>query len=139
MARATHLADASAFARVHQPHVHAAAAPLIASGRIALCDPVIHELGFTARNAADYDEIMSRVGTFELAPTTGGDFGRALEIQRSLVRRGHHRAVSLVDALVAAIAESRGLIVLHYDADFDLISDITGQHAEWIVERGTAD
>lgn len=112
---------------------------MIASGRIALCAPVIYELGFSARNAADYDEIMSRVGTFELAPATDGDFGRVLEIQRSLVRRGHHRAVSLVDALVAAIAESRDLVVLHYDADFDLIADVTGQPTEWIVERGTAD
>lgn len=139
VARATHLADTSAFARVHQSHVHAAAAPLVVSGRIALCAPVIFELGFSARNAADYDEITRRVGTFELAPTTDGDLGRALAIQRRLVGRGNHRAISLVDALVAAIAESRELVVLHYDADFDLIADATGQPTEWIVERGTAD
>ncbi|WP_420625051.1 PIN domain nuclease [Candidatus Poriferisodalis sp.] len=139
MARATHLADTSAFARLRQPHVRAAAAPLIASGRVALCAPVIYELGFSARNAADHDEIMNRIDAFELAQTTDGDFGRALDIQRRLVRRGHHRAVSLVDALAAAVAENCGLIVLHYDADFDLIADITGQPTEWIVERGTAD
>jgi len=27
--------------------------------------------------------------------------------------------------------------VLHYDADFDLIAEITGQPCEWVVPRGT--
>ncbi len=139
VARATHLADTSAFGRFQRPEVREAAIPIVASGRVALCAPVIYELGFSARNAADYDEIMMRAAAFEVAPTSDGDLGRALAIQRQLARRGHHRAVSLVDMLVAAIAENRGLIVLHYDADFDLISDITGQPTEWIVERGTAD
>jgi predicted nucleic acid-binding protein len=40
---------------------------------------------------------------------------------------------------VAAIAEARRLTVLHYDADFELIAEVTGQEQEWIVERGTAD
>lgn len=139
MARATHLADTSAFGRFHHAGVRESAVPLIASGQVALCGPVIYELGFSARNAADYDEIMTRADAFDMAPTSDGDIGRALAVQRRLVRRGHHRAVSLVDMLVAAIAESRGLIVLHYDADFDLIAGITGQPAEWIVPRGTAE
>ena len=28
--------------------------------------------------------------------------------------------------------------VLHYDHDFDLIADVTGQRVEWIVPRGRA-
>ena len=44
-----------------------------------------------------------------------------------------------MDALVAAVAESRGLTVLHYDADFDVVSELTGQRTQWIVERGSAD
>jgi predicted nucleic acid-binding protein len=47
--------------------------------------------------------------------------------------------LSLVDALVAAVAEARGLTVLHHDADFELVAAVTGQHHRWIVERGTAD
>ena len=54
-----------------------------------------------------------------------------------VVERGQHRAVSIPDLLIAATAEIEGLTVLHYDADFDLIADITGQPCEWIVERGT--
>ncbi len=38
-----------------------------------------------------------------------------------------------------ALAEARRLVVLHYDADFELVAGITGQNHEWIVPRGTAD
>ena len=36
-------------------------------------------------------------------------------------------------------AEACGLVVLHYDADFELVAEITGQPHEWVVARGTAD
>jgi hypothetical protein len=31
------------------------------------------------------------------------------------------------------------LVVLHYDADYDRIAEVTGQPAEWVVPPGTAD
>lgn len=70
---------------------------------------------------------------------TDADQHRALEVQQALSARGQHRALSLVDALVAATAEVRELTVLHYDADFELIAKITDQSHQWIIERGTAD
>lgn len=138
MGRATHLADTSAFARLSKPSVATAFAPLVADGRIALCSPVAFEIGFSARTRADHEAVMDLVDSFQSAPTTEADHRRALDIQRSLARLGHHRAVSLVDGLVAAIAEARALTVLHYDADFELVASITGQPTEWIVARGTA-
>jgi hypothetical protein len=62
---------------------------------------------------------------------------RALEVQAMLAERSQHRAVPLPDLIVAASAEHAGLAVLHYDADFDRISELTGQQAQWIVPRGT--
>ena len=62
--------------------------------------------------------------------------GRAREVQAELVDRGQHRSAGLADLLIAATAEM-GAHVLHYDADFDLIAEITGQPCEWIVPRGT--
>jgi len=38
--------------------------------------------------------------------------------------------------LIAAAAEATGLVVLHYDHDFDFIAEITGQPMEWIVPAG---
>jgi hypothetical protein len=29
------------------------------------------------------------------------------------------------------------LVVLHYDADFDLVAAVTGQTVQWVVPRGT--
>jgi predicted nucleic acid-binding protein len=47
-----------------------------------------------------------------------------------LADRGHHRAPSVPDLLIAAVAETSGLIVLHLDKDFDLIASVTGQPVE---------
>lgn len=54
-----------------------------------------------------------------------------------LAERSQHRAVTLPDLLIAACAERAGLTVLHYDADFDRIAEVTGQATEWIVPRGS--
>jgi predicted nucleic acid-binding protein len=139
VARLQYLADTSVFARLTKPAVVAAFAPRAAAGRIGMCAPVSFELGFSARNHDDYLAINSRLLSYPSVPTTAGDHQRALEVQLVLAAKGQHCALSLVDALVAAIAEARGLIVLHYDADFVTVAATTGQPHEWIVERGTAD
>jgi hypothetical protein len=41
--------------------------------------------------------------------------------------------------LVAAVAEESELVVLHYDANFDLIARATGQTCEWVVSAGRVD
>jgi len=38
---------------------------------------------------------------------------------------------------VAACAEKADLAVLHYDADFERIAELTGQRTQWIVPRGS--
>ena len=55
---------------------------------------------------------------------------RALELQFALAERGHHRAPSVPDLLIAATAELAELTVLHIDKDFDLIAEITDQRLE---------
>ena len=139
MPRARYLADTSLFARMSKAIVASAVAPLVAQGQVAVCAPVMFELAYSARTRADYEAIMNRLDAFEHVPITDADQGRALEVQHLLARRGQHRALSLVDALVAAAAETRGLTVLHYDADFELVAKLTGQPQQWIVSRGTAD
>ena len=139
MARTRYLADTRVFARLVKPPVAAVFAPMAAEGRVAVCAPVAFELGYAARTPSDYRDLTDRLSSFSAAPTTDADHRRALEIQAVLAARSRHRALSLVDALVAAVAEARDLIVLHYDADFELIAGITGQEQQWIVARGMAD
>jgi len=137
VARAHYLVDTSAMVRVDRAPVASAIAPMLADGLVALCGPVIFELGFSARNQATHQSLMDRVDAFERAPTTDGDHRRAVEIQSALAQQGQHRAVSMVDALVASVAETRNLTVLHYDKDFDLIAAVTGQQMKWVVPQGS--
>lgn len=134
-----YLVDTSVFARLAKPAVAAAFAPLASSRQVALSIPVVFELGYAARSPDDYVELVERLHSFPLVPTTDADHRRALEVQAALAAGSHHRALSLVDGLVAATAEARQLTVLHYDGDFELVARITGQSHHWIVPRGTAD
>jgi predicted nucleic acid-binding protein len=49
------------------------------------------------------------------------------------------RGRKIPDLLVAAAAEELSISVLHYDADFNLISEVTGQPSQWVVPAGTID
>lgn len=50
-----------------------------------------------------------------------------MAVLTTLAERGHHRAPSVPDLLIAATAELAGLTVLHLGKDFDLIAETTGQ------------
>ncbi len=98
------------------------------------------EVGYSARSRQDYD--ATRQDLLDLLipvtlPVRAEE--RARELQRDLVMRGQHRGVSIPDLVLAAIADIEDLTILHYDADFDLISDLTGQPSEWVVPRGSID
>ena len=133
------IADTSVFARLTKPIVAARFASLAATASVAICAPVMFEIGYAARSHDDYVAITDRLTAFPSLPVTDADHRRALDVQASLAARGQHRALSLVDALVAAVAEARALTVLHYDGDFELVASVTGQTHEWIVARRTAD
>ena len=62
---------------------------------------------------------------------------RAIAVQGVLALDGLHRAVAAPDLIIAAAAERHGLVVLHYDADYDRIAAATGQPTEWVVPRGS--
>jgi hypothetical protein len=62
---------------------------------------------------------------------------RAVAVQDALAERSQQRGAKIADLLIAAAAEAGRLVVLHYDHDFDLIAEITGQPTEWIVAAGT--
>lgn len=96
------------------------------------------EVGYSARSPAGYD-VMRRTVMGRLIPVAlpFRAEGRAREVQSLLLARGQHRSAGVADLLIAATAEVEGLTVLHYDADFDLVSEVTGQPCEWVVPRGT--
>lgn len=139
MARLTarYLADKSALARIRHPEVAKQLAPLIENGEIATCGIVELEVLFSARSHNDLLRTARRRRVaYEWVETSESTIQRALEVQEMLARTGHHR-VPIPDLLIAATAEAADLTVLHYDKDFDVIAEATGQACEWVVPRGT--
>jgi predicted nucleic acid-binding protein len=137
---ATWLIDKSVLARLARPEVRQAVLPRVRAGQVAVSIVTELEVGFSARSTSDY-ETTRRTLLDYLVPVLVSPRAeqRAREVQAALVRRGQHRAVSIPDLLVAAVAEVEQLAVLHYDGDFDLIANVTGQPVTWVVPRGSVE
>jgi predicted nucleic acid-binding protein len=134
----THLLDTSVLTRLREPAVREAIEPGAQLGELARAGISDLEVGFSARNAAEWDHLADAVDVFELVETSAEHVRRARQTQRLLAAK-QQRGRKLPDLLVAAAAEARGLTVLHYDADFDLIAAATGQQCEWVVPAGSVD
>lgn len=135
--RARYLVDKSAFARMPLEPVRQRLAPLIEAGEVATCAVIELEILYSARNHAEHEKIRQRRAlAYRRVAMDDEVFDRAIEVQGLLAHGGHHR-LPIPDLLIAAAAEKSRLTVLHYDADFDRIADVTGQPMEWVVPRGT--
>jgi predicted nucleic acid-binding protein len=137
---ATWLVDKSVLGRVGVSPVADAVLPRLQAGEVGVALVTELEVGFSARSTQDYES--TRANLLDLLipvamPVRAEE--RARELQRELVARGQHRGVSVPDLLLAAVADIEGLTILHYDADFDLVSEVTGQPTEWVVPRGSID
>jgi predicted nucleic acid-binding protein len=135
---ATLLADTSALARLRHATVASALGPLIEAGLVATCGVIEFELGWATRTADEFDEVRAdRQTGYEWLATHDEDWQRALAVQAALWRRGQIRAVGFPDLLIAAVAERERVTILHYDSDYDLLAQVTGQPTQWVVPRGT--
>ena len=103
-----------------------------------MCLPFLLEAGYSARSGDDHDRLLDELLALPLAHVDEDVERRAVDAQRQLARVGHHR-LPPVDLLVAAIADRHGLGVLHYDHDYDLISEKTDLTFDsvWLAARGT--
>jgi predicted nucleic acid-binding protein len=135
-----YLIDTSAQARIKNPSVARVIGGLVLDRGAATCFTVDLEAGYSGRNHDDLVTIAHRRRELYVnLPITEAIADRAREVQLRLAARGHHRAAGVIDLITAAIAEHHGAVILHYDADFEHIADVTGQPQAWVVPRGTAD
>lgn len=132
------LIDKSALARAERhPLAQQAFLTLDGEGALATCDVIDLEVGYSARNLAEYERIWSARGRiFHALPITPEVTRRARLVQRQLAERGHHRGAGIPDLLIAACAELHRATVVHYDADFDTICQVTAQPMRWLLPRG---
>ncbi|MXV91485.1 MAG: PIN domain nuclease [Acidimicrobiia bacterium] len=131
-----YLADKSALARLHHPTVARRMGPLLVDGLVATTPIVDLAVLYSARSPADYEDVLAERRALPSFPLTPEVTDRAVDVQRRLAQEGRHR-LPLPDLLIAATAELNGLAVLHYDADYDRIAEVTGQRCEWVAPRGS--
>jgi predicted nucleic acid-binding protein len=137
---ATYVADKSALVRLEtSSEVGAVLDPLLLSGQVATCGVIDLELLYSARSPHAYAALAAYLRALPRVHLTEAVLDRALEVQGRLAKRSQHRGVPLPDLVIAACAESADLTVMHYDADYERIAEITGQPVQWVVPRGSVD
>jgi predicted nucleic acid-binding protein len=129
------LIDKSALVRLGRSPDTEAWADRIERGLVRIATVTLLEVGYSARDAQDLHAGLREppVASMPVEYTAPAAEDRAVELLTLLADRGHHRAPSVPDLLIAAIAERAGLVILHHDKDFDLIAQITGQPAEQLT------
>jgi hypothetical protein len=132
-----YLGDTSALSRLRQPVVAARLAPLLESGLVARCTPTDLEAGFSSTSPASHRAMRHTRSSWPFLEMDQAVLDRAVAVQDALAQRSQQRGAKIADLVIAAAAEAARLVVLHYDHDFDLIAEITGQPTEWIVAAGT--
>ncbi|WP_310708396.1 PIN domain nuclease [Nonomuraea sp. 3-1Str] len=133
-----YLIDKSALARMPRPAVARALEPLMLDKMLAVCTVTQLEVLFSARDPAGYElDAQHLRDDFRHLPVNADVEIRALHVQAMLARRSQHRGVGANDLLIAACAEVHGATILHYDRDFDVIAEVTGQPSLWVVPPGS--
>ena len=126
------LVDKSALLRLDSSADAEAWVDRIQRGQLRISTVTRLEVGYSARSGAALRAELRRppLASMPVEYLTPRIEDRAVEVQTLLADRGHHRAPSIPDVLIAATAEFARLVVLHDDKDFELIAEITGQPLE---------
>jgi predicted nucleic acid-binding protein len=133
------LADTSALVRLFRDsNVRGRWQPQITAGVVGVCPVTELELLYSAQSKSEREERIELLNAaFAWIAMPDRVFARATEVQAAMTARGTHRSAGVVDLLLAAAAELTGLILVHYDHDFDEIAKVTGQPLAWLATPGT--
>src|ERR1019366_8950340 len=93
----------------------------------------------SARSATHHDQLLVDLLQLPRLRINADVEDAALDAQRDLARRGHHRSASPSDLLIAACAPVHGAGVLHYDRDYDVLVELPGLafESQWLASAGT--
>lgn len=135
-----HLADSTVWSKVRsrsRPELADWFNNEVREGRILTCEPVALEILRSARDSAAFSAQTSALDLLKFCPIGHKEWNRARTVQALLAARGQHRGIPPQDLLIAAAAESARVPVVHYDHDYDLIAQVTGQPARWLLDPGS--
>jgi len=111
----------------------------VRDGDIATCRVVFFELLRSVRDATEFVPRRDALDALRDLPIRRREWDRAADVMQALAERGplHHRLVGFPDLVIAAAAESADVPVLHYDRDFELIAEVTGQPMRALAPLGS--
>lgn len=133
------LADTSVWAHKRHPSIDGWFGAAIESGEICGCDMVALELLHSARNPDEFAFIEMGLVAMPWIEPDAADWHRARAVYRALGNRPGQvqRSVKHADLLIAAAAERAGVMLVHYDSDYDTIASVTSQPTRWVAPRGS--
>lgn len=130
--------DTSAWARAQHPSVRASWRQALFDGRLRVSPVARLEFLLTARDARTFDELTEEVSALRAAPLTASVIRAAEAGMRALAHRsaGAQR-LPIVDYLVAAAAQELGAAVIHYDRDYDTLTEVMEFESIWLAPAGS--
>jgi predicted nucleic acid-binding protein len=138
MAAAVYLADTSVYVlQGRHPHVRRRFEALLTEGRLAACQMTALEYLNNAPDQKGYEILWKALHGHRWIDVNTQALDRALDVHRELATTSQHRHFRLPDLIIAATAELHHATVLHYDADYDRIAEVTGQLVEWVAPKGS--
>ncbi len=133
-----YLVDTSVLGRAAQDPVGDRLIELVRYGQMWTCRMIDLEVLYGSRSR-DVLEVINERTALPSAPITETVMTRAVHVAGRLAASGQHRGAKPVDLVIAATAESAGLVVLHYDNDYDRIGRVTNQPTQWIAPAESLD
>ena len=138
---AKYLIDLSTWARRTLPEVKERWHELNFKGELASHPFFAIEVLHGSRNPLEFEQQAKGLRRhFEWVTPDEHTARIALELQREMAAAAPTgQRVKSLDLMIAALAEQKGYGVLHYDADYDLINELSRASftSEWVVPRGS--
>lgn len=136
------LADTSAWVwsrRPDHPELRDEFDTALVAGDLGTCDMVRLEMLYSARNAEEFADLREELAILPDCPIGKEQWHRALWVYEQLSASGgaRQRSVKHPDLLIAAAGEAAGVTILHYDEDYDRITEVTGQPTRWLAPKGS--
>jgi predicted nucleic acid-binding protein len=130
--------DTSAWSRAHHATVRDRWVQALLGGRLRVSPVARFEILFSARDGKDFDMLAERLGALRTAPLTATVLRAAEDAMRTLAHRsaGAHR-IPVVDYLIASAAQETGAAVIHYDRDYDTLTDVMTFESVWLAPAGS--
>ncbi len=114
----------------------------LTAGQLWTCPPALLEMRYSARDTQGFALTAGRLDALLHAPLSAAAAAQALTAQAELAAApGVSHRVKPVDLLIASVAATERLGVLHYARDYDTIAQHTSlaYPSVWIAPRGSLD